>query len=128
MNEIVSLIAVVTGIILLDGVWLTANYKMYRRLVTRVQDSPMIINLYGAVASYLLLTLLIWKVAVPLAASSLWYPFVIGICTYGIFNATNYAIFKNYDIIAAVLDTLWGGILVLLTSLWAKYLSSQKVF
>ena len=37
--------------------------------------------------------------------------FILGFCVYGIYEFTNIAIFKNYKWIAAIVDTLWGGIL-----------------
>jgi len=37
--------------------------------------------------------------------------FILGLCIYGIYETTNYAIFDNWNIKALILDTLWGGIL-----------------
>ena len=38
--------------------------------------------------------------------------FLLGVATYGVYDATNYATLKNYSPIFAVADTLWGGILM----------------
>jgi uncharacterized membrane protein len=49
--------------------------------------------------------------------------FLLGLATYGVYDATNYATLKNYSPIIAVADTLWGG--TLMTAAWwirARYL------
>lgn len=33
---------------------------------------------------------------------------IFGFCVYGVYNGTNYATLKNYDVGTAVIDTLWG--------------------
>jgi uncharacterized membrane protein len=37
--------------------------------------------------------------------------FILGFCVYGIFDFTNMAIFKKYNLKTAISDTLWGAIL-----------------
>jgi uncharacterized membrane protein len=46
--------------------------------------------------------------------------FLIGVCIYGIYNLTNYALLTNWDFNFIFQDTLWGGILFTLTSLIAN--------
>jgi uncharacterized membrane protein len=41
--------------------------------------------------------------------------FLLGMCVYGIYEGTNYAVFKNWPPYLFVVDTLWGGILLYLT-------------
>ena len=43
--------------------------------------------------------------------------FILGICIYGIFDFTNMAIFKKYEIIPSIIDTLWGGCLFYMVTL-----------
>ena len=43
------------------------------------------------------------------------------ICIYAVFDLTNYSIFTDYDIRFAIADTLWGGVLFVLT----RYLMLQ---
>ena len=38
--------------------------------------------------------------------------FVWGLITYGIFDFTNLSLFSNYNINTAIIDTMWGGIMV----------------
>ena len=39
---------------------------------------------------------------------------------YGVFNFTNLAIFKKWSWTLALIDTLWGGILLVLSALFIK--------
>jgi hypothetical protein len=42
--------------------------------------------------------------------------FLLGLCVYGIFDATNYALFEKYSLNIAIQDTLWGGTLFYLVT------------
>lgn len=42
--------------------------------------------------------------------------FLLGLVIYGVYETTNYALFKNWSIITVIIDTLWGGILFALTT------------
>ena len=42
--------------------------------------------------------------------------FLLGIVIYGVFEFTNYAIFKNWKLNMVLMDTLWGGALMALTT------------
>jgi len=37
--------------------------------------------------------------------------FLLGIIIYGVYETTNYALFKNWSILSVIIDTLWGGVL-----------------
>ena len=37
--------------------------------------------------------------------------FLLGIVIYGVYETTNYALFKNWSILSVIIDTLWGGLL-----------------
>ena len=83
---------------------------MFDKMVTKIQKEDMKLNIYGAIGAYILMILAIYKFIVmerkpPMDA------FILGICIYGVFDFTNYAIFKNYSMMIGLLDMLWGGIL-----------------
>jgi len=42
--------------------------------------------------------------------------FILGISIYGVYNLTNYTIFKNWDMSVLLTDTFWGGSLYALTT------------
>jgi uncharacterized membrane protein len=37
--------------------------------------------------------------------------FLLGICVYGVYETTNYAILDKWSKTSVIIDTLWGGIL-----------------
>jgi uncharacterized membrane protein len=49
--------------------------------------------------------------------------FILGFIIYGVYDSTNYAIFNKWDIFTLLLDTLWGGILLALTTIISIKLS-----
>ena len=57
----------------------------------------------------------------PEVWSSLIYGGLYGLTVYGVFDFTNMAIFDNYELPVAVLDTVWGGFICALVT----YLSFQ---
>jgi uncharacterized membrane protein len=42
--------------------------------------------------------------------------FLLGIIIYGVYETTNYALFKNWSMLTVIMDTLWGGILFAVTT------------
>jgi len=119
MEYIVPAITMLT----LDGIYLsTIGGSLFSRMVKNIQNQEMTINIYGAIGSYLLLILVLYKYII-LERRSLTDAFILGVCVYGVFDFTNLALFKNYKIIPALLDTLWGGILFYtVTFITYKYL------
>ena len=42
---------------------------------------------------------------------------VLGLCMYSLFDFTNMAIFKNWDLKTVIIDSIWGSILYTLTTI-----------
>jgi uncharacterized membrane protein len=42
--------------------------------------------------------------------------FILGFCTYGIYETTNLSLLNKWDYNIALIDTIWGGILYALTT------------
>ena len=95
----------------IDSVYLSnIGGPMFDKMVKKIQKDDMKINIYGAIGAYILMILAIYKFIVmerkpPMDA------FILGLCIYGVFDFTNYAIFKNYSMMIGLLDMLWGGVL-----------------
>jgi len=47
----------------------------------------------------------------------IWEAGLLGLATYAVFEFTNYAMFKNYDLKIAIMDSVWGATLFMLTTL-----------
>lgn len=112
---------IIVGIIvllILDFIWINLTKNMYNKLVQGVQSGkPIKVNIVGAFIAYTLMIIAFVFLIYPIASQntkhsvlikSLKYGALFGFVAYGIYNATNYAIFTNYNHITAIIDTLWG--------------------
>lgn len=118
-------ILVLVIMLALDGIWLSLNKDMYKRMVKLIQGKDMELRWIGAVFAYLAIWLLIVLWAIPdiRAAKSPRETFMavskallLGLCVYGVFNSTNLAMMSDYSLKVAVVDTLWGGALFAITA------------
>ena len=100
----------------LDAVYISATKGFYSSLINSVQKSKLETRLFAIIAVYILLlfglyTLIISKKRSPKEAG------ILGVTIYGVFELTNYALFKNWSLFAVIMDTVWGGVLLYLTTL-----------
>ena len=103
------------SLLMLDSVYISLTKSYYSSLVKKIQKENMVTRLFSIIGVYMLLafglyTLIISKKRSPQEAS------LLGITIYGVFELTNYAIFKNWSILPVVFDTVWGGILLYLAT------------
>lgn len=86
-------------------------------MIQTIQGTKMIVQPFRLVLAYIILYLLLLftidKVKTPQEA------FILGMLVYGVYDSTNYATLKNWDLGVAIKDTLWGGVLFYVI----KYLS-----
>lgn len=104
----------------LDSLYLSnIGGPLFAKMVNKIQKEDMKLNIFGAIGSYILLILVLYKFIIverkPLSDA-----FLLGFCIYGIFDLTNIAIFKNYQLIPSLVDTVWGGVLFY-TVTWITY-------
>jgi len=105
------------SILFIDSVYLiNIGGPMFDKMVKQIQNDDMKLNIYGAIGAYALMILAIYKFIImerkpPIDA------FILGICIYGVFDFTNYAIFNKYNITIGLLDMLWGGMLYYIVTL-----------
>ena len=96
-------------LILIDMPWLLLIGDTAQKLVTRIQGSEMKLKYAPALVVYLALAYLVTKTESPMEA------FKVGVAVYAVYDFTNYAMFKNYTLSFAIMDSIWGGILMALT-------------
>ena len=109
------LLAKIAAVMLvLDALWIyIVAGPAFSSMVPDIQGSAMRIRPGGAVVTYAAMILLFNQFIA--ADSTGWDAFVLGLLTYAIFDATNYAVFDNYDLKTAIVDAAWGGVLFWLT-------------
>lgn len=107
-----SVIKFAITMLVLDFFYLTSFSKDYNVMMLIIQKAPLAMKPMYAVLVYILLIagwyLLIYKQ--PIKNKIIW-SIVLGVIIYGVFDFTNLAIFNDYSLRLALIDTLWGGIL-----------------
>jgi uncharacterized membrane protein len=97
-------------ILILDFIYLSLTKKFYNNLVRSIQGENIVINNLGLLLAYFFIIFGYYYFIIRKNASVL-DAFLLGLTTYGIYEGTNYAIFKKWTLQAVLLDTLWGGVL-----------------
>jgi len=109
---------VISSVVLLmiDLIYLkNIGTPVFSKVVNNIQGSELKLNFLGAFISYLFLIIAInYFILIP--KKSILDAFILGLCIYAVFDGTNLAIFKDYSIKAAIIDSLWGGILFAITT------------
>jgi uncharacterized membrane protein len=125
---IISFIA----LIIIDYLWLGIYYyDSYRKIIESVQKTKLIGRLGGAIVVYIALALIILFWIVPriqlesknnnLFITSFIYGGILGGLIYAVFDFTSYTIFTNWDLKTAIVDTVWGAVLMTLVSFITAY-------
>lgn len=113
----------------LDYIVLTNLKPLWRTTIQKVQKTPFIMNINYALFSYVLLIFGLYYFVYRYINKSTWKydslvkGFLFGFVVYGVFDFTNLAIFKEYSIKTAMIDMVWGGILMSIVSFNSYYLS-----
>jgi len=98
-------------LVLVDSIYLYFIGKpVFDKTVAAIQNSSLVVNIAPAIFTYILMAILLNYFIISVNKSP-FDAFILGFCTYGIFDFTNLAIFKNYNFKTAIIDTLWGAIL-----------------
>ena len=108
---LVSAIVMVT----IDYVYLYLFKGYFSNQVKNVQGSPLNMNYLAAAICYIFLILgLNYFIIKP--RRSVQDAFLLGLVIYGVYETTNWALFKNWSVFTVILDTLWGGTLFAATT------------
>jgi uncharacterized membrane protein len=103
---LVSAIALIS----IDFIYLNVIKDFFKKQIQNVQGSQMQVNFLGAALCYIFLIVGInYFIIKP--RKSVNDAFLLGLVIYGVYETTNYALFKNWSIITVIIDTLWGGLL-----------------
>ncbi len=97
-------------LITIDFVYLNVIKNYFLNQIQMVQGSQPKINYLGVALCYIFLIAGInYFIIKPHKSVS--EAFLLGIVIYGVYETTNYALFKNWSIFTVIIDTLWGGLL-----------------
>lgn len=97
---------------LLDTPWLLYQSSTGLKSLVDVQGGrPIQMNITAGVPVYFALAYLL------LEQHTVYHATLTGIAVYAVYEFTNLAIFKDYSLVFALSDTLWGGVLFALAFL-----------
>lgn len=102
-------------LLILDSIYLYAHKKTFEIQIASVQRVSIQPRYLGAIVCYALLVFGLYYFILK-HRRSVFDAFLLGIVIYGVFDSTNYAIFKKWELNVAVMDMLWGGLLFGLTT------------
>ena len=101
--------------ITIDFIYLNVIKNFFNNQIKSIQGSEVKVNFLGAGFCYIFLVIGInYFIIKP--RKSVNEAFLLGLVIYGVYETTNYALFKNWSIITVIMDTLWGGILFAITT------------
>lgn len=101
--------------VVIDAVYLGLVSNFFNKMIKRIQGNKINFRLEGAILCYIFLIFglnhfIISKNKSPFEAA------LFGWVIYGVYDATNYAIFDKWSKQALIMDTVWGGILFYATT------------
>jgi len=102
-------------LLVVDSVYLFLTKSIFGEVVAKIQRTAIQFRLEGAVVVYLLLAFGLYYFIIKPGCSP-WEAALLGLVIYGTFDFTNYAMFKNYDLMTAMMDTVWGALLFFITT------------
>jgi hypothetical protein len=101
--------------LLLDACYLFLMKKTFSDQVINIQRVIMQLKPEGALLCYVFLVAGINYFIIQRNRPVL-EAFLLGLFVYGVYETTNYAIFKKWSATVGLIDTLWGGVLFALTT------------
>lgn len=105
-----SFIQVAIIVTILDFLWIGGFLlDHFKPMIQRIQGEPMVSNPFSVISAYLILIALI--TIITSKSDSILEAFIIGFLTYAVYDSTNFATLKHWNLRLAILDSLWGGIL-----------------
>ena len=122
MINIKNLIFLSIIFLALDTIYLSISSAYFRNLVKTIQGGKeMKFRLIPAVFCYMFLIFSLYYFIINKNGNEL-DAFLLGLSIYGVFETTNAAIFEDWELNPMIFDTIWGGILYLLTTFIFKKL------
>ena len=116
----------IPGVILLilDAIYISMIKDEFELQIASIQRVSMQIRPLGAIVCYFLLITGLWYFILR-ERRSIIEAFFFGIVIYGVYESTSYATLKNWSSKIFIMDTLWGGVLMGLTT-YLTYKFTQK--
>ena len=105
---------------LIDGIYLSLMKNYFNNLVVKIQATPIKFRYLGAVATYAFLTFAIYYFILSDKSKTLLDAFILGLVIYAVYEFTNYTILSGWNIETVIIDTSWGALLFVLTTIISR--------
>jgi uncharacterized membrane protein len=107
MNEYTKILVIAIGMAILDAPWLLFQGAWVQDIIRDIQGGrSMNMRIWAGIPVYLALAYIVTQqTSAPRA-------FLIGMCAYAVYDFTQVFAFDKYPVTFAVVDSLWGGLLV----------------
>jgi uncharacterized membrane protein len=103
------------ALLILDGAYITLNQSAFENQVASVQRVILQVKPLGAIICYFFLIFGLNYFIIS-KKRSLIDAFLFGLIIYAVYDSTNYALFKQWKPLLAIMDAVWGGTLFTLTT------------
>ena len=113
-------------LVAIDSIYLNGIKDYFNTQIKSVQGSQIQINFLGAILCYVLLSFGLYYFIVN-PNKSIKDAFLLGIVIYGVYETTNYTLFKNWSMKTVFIDTLWGGLLFAMTTYIIRALQKKQI-
>lgn len=122
LMNVKALVLSIIFFLVLDALFIGAFMKDWQSLLLRVQGEKMEVRMLSALAVYVIMILAwVYFVYRPFlvhksVGEAVKTGAILGFCIYGVFELTNFAIIKKWDMKFVLMDTFWGATLYALVS------------
>jgi len=100
---------------ILDFIYISINKTVFENQIADIQRVAMKLNIYSAIICYIFLVGGL-NYFILMKKRSIFDAFLFGLVIYGVYETTNYATFKKWSPYLAIMDTIWGGVLMATTT------------
>jgi uncharacterized membrane protein len=114
INKIFHIGFIILLLVMFDSVYIYFMKDTFGDLIRSIQGESLVLDkraLIGAVICYILLAFGLYYFAISKTNSSVLDAFLLGLVIYGVFDSTNFLMFKKWDWRVMVIDAIWGGVL-----------------
>ena len=101
--------------IIVDAGFLYLMRNNFQTMIKKIQGSSLIMKIFPTIACYLILISSLYYFVIYKKGSFL-DAFLLGFFIYGVYETTNMAIFKDWNVYVGLIDLTWGGFLFLITT------------
>jgi uncharacterized membrane protein len=116
---ILKLFVVLLSLLVLDALYISPQFTSFKQIYKKIQGSPLVIKPLGVILCYVFLVAELYYF-ILMKKRPVLDAFILGVCTYGVYNTTTYALLTDFPLRIVFTDTLWGGVLFGATT-WIYY-------